>query len=118
MSRGEKRTRLAYRRKLQFQDGLDGQELQASEQVKFLPIFRLAKSGFSVQRKRSLKTAGLPAFNSSQMSGNPVKIRDGCATVKGYNFPLPLVRSRIGKAGRRSEASSQDTGLIVLVRPP
>ena len=28
----------------------------------------------------------------SQMSGNPVRIRDGCATVTGYKFPMPLAR--------------------------
>jgi hypothetical protein len=49
------------------------------------------------------------------MSGNPVKIGDGCATVTGYKLPSPLIR-RIGKAGARLEARSQDTGLVVLVR--
>jgi hypothetical protein len=47
------------------------------------------------------------------MSGNPVRIRDGSATVKGYKLPMPLMQ--IGKAGARSEAPSQDTGSIVLV---
>ncbi len=28
---------------------------------------------------------------SGQMTGNPVKLRDGCATVTGYKFPLPLI---------------------------
>src|ERR1017187_7360964 len=36
------------------------------------------------------------------MSGNPVKIRDGCATVTATNSQEPP--KRIGKAGRRSEA--------------
>jgi hypothetical protein len=34
------------------------------------------------------------------MSGNPVKIGDGCATVTGYKLPLPLIHG-IGKAGAR-----------------
>lgn len=34
------------------------------------------------------------------MSGNPVKIGDGCATVTGYELPKPLIAS-IGKAGAR-----------------
>jgi len=49
------------------------------------------------------------------MSGNPVKVGDGFATVTGYKLPRPLVLST-GKAGVRFEARSQDTGLIVLVR--
>ena len=48
-------------------------------------------------------------------NGNPVKIGDGCATVTGYKFPVPLIARAIGKAGRRFEARSQDTGLIMLV---
>jgi hypothetical protein len=60
----------------------------------------------------------------SQASGNPVKIGDGCATVKGYELPLassrlrvePLVPQRgIGKAGVRLQTPSQDIGLAVLV---
>ena len=34
------------------------------------------------------------------MSGNPVKIGDGCATVTGYKLPMPLV-FQAGKAGAR-----------------
>jgi|GEM_PF-2846169 hypothetical protein len=30
------------------------------------------------------------------MSGNPVKIGDGYATVTGYKLPQPLVKSREG----------------------
>jgi len=55
------------------------------------------------------------------MSGNPVEIGDGCATVTGYKLPQPLAPlSGAGKAGVRVEARSQDTGLVVLVRlvPP
>ena len=48
------------------------------------------------------------------MSGNPVEIGDGCATVTGYKLPLPLSETN-GKAGARLEAQSQDTGLAVLV---
>lgn len=50
------------------------------------------------------------------MTGNPVKFRDGCATVTGYNLPMPLIRIWIGKAGARLNTRSQDTGLIALVR--
>ena len=51
----------------------------------------------------------------SQMSGNPVKIGDGCATVTGYKLPQPLVSRRTGKAGARIQAPSQDIGWAVLV---
>ena len=34
------------------------------------------------------------------MSGNPVEIGDGCATVTGYGLPKPLVH-QAGKAGAR-----------------
>ena len=40
------------------------------------------------------------AFEYSQMSGNPVRIRDGCATVAGYELPQATDRE-IGKAGVR-----------------
>src|SRR5664279_1199922 len=49
------------------------------------------------------------------MSGNPVRIGDGCATVKGYKLPKPLVSSETGKAGVRFQARSQDIDLAVLV---
>ena len=32
----------------------------------------------------------LAATKSNQMSGNPVRIGDGCATVTGYKLPRPL----------------------------
>ena len=50
-----------------------------------------------------------------QMSGNPVRIGDGCATVTGYKLPKPLVSQEAGKAGVRFQARSQDIGLAVLV---
>ena len=41
-------------------------------------------------------------LHHSQASGNPVKIRDGCATVTGYELPQPLVPPcGTGKAGAR-----------------
>ena len=49
------------------------------------------------------------------MSGNPVRIGDGCATVTGYKLPQPLVSGKTGKAGARFQARSQDIGLAVLV---
>jgi len=33
------------------------------------------------------------------MSGNPVKIGDGCATVTGYKLPQPPIHHSIGKGG-------------------
>jgi hypothetical protein len=50
-----------------------------------------------------------------QLSGNPVRIGDGCATVTGYKLPQPLVSVETGKAGARFQARSQDIGLAVLV---
>jgi len=38
----------------------------------------------------------------SRMSGNPVRIGGGCATVTGYKIPMPLVSAKTGKAGVRS----------------
>lgn len=57
-----------------------------------------------------------PILYHHQMSGNPVRIGDGCATVTGYKLPAPL----LARAGRRErgQARSQDTGLIVLVVAP
>jgi hypothetical protein len=58
--------------------------------------------------------AGRSIAQSTQLNaGNLVKIEDGCATVRGYEFPRPLLAC--GKAETRLEASSQDTGLVVLV---
>jgi hypothetical protein len=51
----------------------------------------------------------------SQVSGNPVRIGDGYATVTGYKLPQPLVSSETGKAGVRFQARSQDIDLAVLV---
>jgi hypothetical protein len=36
--------------------------------------------------------AGRSGSPGSQMTGNPVKIGGGCATVKGYELPGPLLR--------------------------
>jgi hypothetical protein len=36
----------------------------------------------------------------SQMSGNPVKIRDGCATVTADKFPRPLFRNAEREGGK------------------
>ena len=49
------------------------------------------------------------------MSGNPVKVRDGYATVTGYKLSNPLVRVGTGKARARLEAPSQDTDWTALV---
>ena len=45
-------------------------------------------------------------------SGNPVKIRDGCATVTGYKLSRPL---EVPGRRERGHARSQDIGLLVLV---
>ena len=49
------------------------------------------------------------------MSGNPVRIGDGCATVTGYKLPKPLAAIQPGRR-ERGHARSQDTDLIALVR--
>jgi hypothetical protein len=55
------------------------------------------------------------ALYRNQMSGNPVRIGDGCATVTGYKLPKPLAVIRPGRR-ERGKARSQDTGLNALVR--
>jgi len=57
------------------------------------------------------------ALYRNQMSGNPVRIGDGCATVTGYKLPKPLAVIRPGRR-ERGKARSQDTGLNALVRLP
>jgi hypothetical protein len=47
--------------------------------------FCLENFPFSVKRSGSLKVAEFSAYHCSQMPGNPVKIRDGCATVTATN---------------------------------
>ena len=37
---------------------------------------------------------------SSQMSGNPVQVGDGCATVTGNELPTPLVSEGLGRRER------------------
>src|ERR1051326_5492944 len=67
-----------------------------------------------------------PIVHRGSMSGNPVRIGDGCATVKGYEFPhaglvglrlQPLVQSREGgsevgcpKSGYRSDRARHGLG--------
>src|SRR5262245_46006807 len=48
-------------------------------------------------------------------AGNLVRIEDGCATVRGYEFPIRPLPPLAGRREIRFEASSQDTGLSVLV---
>src|ERR1017187_5417552 len=50
--------------------------------MKSRELIGLANSFFSVQRRGSLKAAENFRLQCSQMSGNPVRIRDGCATVR------------------------------------
>jgi hypothetical protein len=42
----------------------------------------------------------LPVQHHSQMSGNPVKIRGGCATVTADKFPMPLSRDAGREGGK------------------
>ena len=53
------------------------------------------------------------------MSGNPVRIGGGCATVTGYKLSKPLAAEKaVGKERARLDAWSQDIGLVVLVVIP
>lgn len=36
-------------------------------------------------------------LHRGQMTGNPVEIGDGCATVTGYELPRPLIRVGLGR---------------------
>jgi hypothetical protein len=57
-----------------------------------------------------------PSPKHNQVSGNPVKIRDGCATVTGYKLPQPLVPlERAGKAGARFMPEVRISAWSVLV---
>ena len=40
-----------------------------------------------LKEERSLKTVNASSSIRNQMSGNPVRIRSGCATVTGYELP-------------------------------
>ena len=51
-------------------------------------------------------------FNSSQMTGNPVRFRDGCATVTGYKLPLPLING----SGRRERGLKPEVRIPVWSR--
>jgi hypothetical protein len=48
------------------------------------------------------------------MSGNPVRIGDGCATVTGYK-PPPSHWSQDWEGGGKVKTRSQDIGLAALV---
>lgn len=64
------------------------------------------------------ETGGRCPPRRSQMTGNAVKIGDGCATVTDYKFPQPLTGLHAGReGGNEVQVRSQDTGLAVLVRP-
>ena len=49
----------------------------SAREIKYLAFFDSANLVFALYR--------------NQMSGNPVRIGDGCATVTGYKLPMPLV---------------------------
>ena len=40
-----------------------------------------------IKEERSLETEREFIYYRNQMSGNPVRIRSGCATVTGYKLP-------------------------------
>jgi len=67
-------------------------------------IFYLANSGLSVQRGGSLKAAENFRHQCSPMSGNPVRIRDGCATVRATT-PNATAHGREGGKKARSPKS-------------
>ena len=57
-------------------------------------------------------------FIAAKCSGNPVRIRNGCATVTGYKLPEATVSFAFGECregGSEVQARSQDTGLVALV---
>ena len=60
-----------------------------------------------IKEIRSLKWMGCfwPIVGHSQMSGNPVRIGGGCATVTGYKLPMPLVEHREGGSEVQSPKS-------------
>jgi hypothetical protein len=62
----------------------------------------LASVACRFKYRRSLKLMGLRVYLycHNQMSGNPVEIGDGFATVTGYRLPKPLA-CQAGKAGAR-----------------
>jgi hypothetical protein len=57
----------------------------------------------------------MSATKRVRVSGNPVGIGDGCATVSGDKLS-ETTGLRAGKVKVRFEAASQDTGSEVLVR--
>ena len=57
-------------------------------------------------------------FIAAKCSGNPVRIRNGCATVTGYKLPAAtesFTLSECREGGSEVKARSQDTGLVALV---
>jgi len=69
-----------------------------------------------IARSLKLMDRFCPSLCDSQISGNPVRIGDGCATVTGCKLPAPLATSREG--GSEVKARSQDIDLAVLVMVP
>jgi hypothetical protein len=62
----------------------------------FLPKIVLADFYFARRNKLFFETnERLLIQHRSQMSGNPVKIRDGCATVTGDKLPVASQRLRL-----------------------
>src|SRR5262245_794189 len=52
------------------------------------------------------------------MSGNPVKIRDGSATVTGHKLPMPLVKYREGGSEVKEPEVRIPVRLCSSVPPP
>ena len=93
------------------------QEKHQPGSCRFMPRSLDSLAAKGIMPARSLKPADAGPPPSNQMSGNPVRIGDGCATVTGYKLPMPLVYRRPGRR-ERGQARSQDTGLVVLVVAP
>lgn len=70
----------------------------------------LARDGARLRSVVFFERGGLvePVDHHTQASGNPVKFRDGCATVTGDKLPQPLVRTRNREGG--SEVRSPKSG--------
>lgn len=65
-------------------------------------IFLLAKDSLRRMKVLFFESDGFAHHYHSQVSGNPVRIGDGYATVTGYKLPQPLVpQIGTGKAGAR-----------------
>ena len=79
---------------------------EARDTKRFRKSFRLAFTARGLTKGALFETDGPRArLYHHQMSGNPVRIGDGCATVTGYKLPQATAR-KSGKAGARPSPES------------